>query len=106
MSIDVDSSMGNVELRLTLANIESEIAEVKSIAIDTKAETQATNGKVARIIIWKEQMIGRMQSFGLCLVLIIIPLAGWVLYNQVTEPERIKDAVSTYFSQYNVQIKP
>lgn len=73
-------------------------------------QTTTTNGKVAKISIWKEQTTGRLQAFGLCLMVIIVPLAGWVLYNQSTEPDRIqkatKEAVSAYFQDYNVRVTP
>lgn len=38
--------MGNAELRLTLADIKSEQAELKRIAIDTHDQAARTNGKV------------------------------------------------------------
>lgn len=67
-----------------------------------------TNGSVRDITTWKERTTGAMWAFGCCLVLIIIPIAGWALYNQVTEPARIKDAVSSYFDENysRVQIQP
>lgn len=70
-----------------------------------------TNGKVAALIQWKERATGAGWAFGTCLLLIILPLAGWVLYNQATEGNRVnyvvKSAVNEYFSQYDVKvIKP
>lgn len=45
--------MGNTELRLTLAGIQEEIADVKSIALDVRAQATKTNGRVR----WLEKMI-------------------------------------------------
>lgn len=43
---DVDRPMGNAELRLTLANIASEVVDTKAIAIETHTQAKATNGRV------------------------------------------------------------
>lgn len=45
--------MGNTELRLSLASIESEISDVKSIAIDTHTQALHTNGTVR----WHTKML-------------------------------------------------
>lgn len=67
-----------------------------------------TNGKVADLIKWKERATGAGWAFGTCVLLIVLPLAGWLLYNQAKEPDRVnraaKDAVVDYFSQYNVKV--
>lgn len=82
--------------------------EVKISLEAIRVQTTKTNGSVADIKIWKEQMTGAAKAYGFCLVLVILPLAAWVLYNQVTEPERlnqaVKSVVTDYFAQYNVQI--
>lgn len=43
---DVDKPMGNAELRLSLASIESEVSDVKRIATDTHEQALHTNGTV------------------------------------------------------------
>lgn len=65
-----------------------------------------TNGKVADLIRWKERATGAGWAFGACLVLIIVPLAAWTLYNQVSEPARIQASVASYFDENysNIQI--
>lgn len=50
ISHDVDQPMGNAELRLTLASIENEIGDVKSIAMETRQGQKYTNGKVRWLI--------------------------------------------------------
>lgn len=75
-----------------------------------ETQTTATNGKVAKVTVWKEQATGAGWAFGACLTVIIVPIAGLVLYNQFTEPIRIqqavKDSVSSYFNQYDIRIQP
>jgi hypothetical protein len=74
-----------------------------------EAQTTKTNGAVAAISKWREQTAGGAKVGAACLVLIIIPLAAWVLYNQATEEQRVqeaaKNAVSAYFSQYNIRVQ-
>lgn len=43
---DVDQPMGNAELRLSFAELQSEIIDVKSIALETRTGQKYTNGKV------------------------------------------------------------
>lgn len=55
---DVDSPMSNVELRLTFADIKSEVAEIKRIGIDTHTQAKKTNGRVN----WHDKLF--WTSFG------------------------------------------
>lgn len=43
---DFETPMGNTELRLSLASIESEVAEVKSISMENNEHAKYTNGKI------------------------------------------------------------
>lgn len=49
---DLETPMGNAELRLSLANIESEVVDVKRIALETHEQAKRTNGRVS----WLEKL--------------------------------------------------
>lgn len=50
---DLEKPMGNAELRLSLASIESEIVDTKHIAIETRDQATHTNGTVR----WHTKML-------------------------------------------------
>lgn len=50
--------MGNAELRLTLQEIHTEVAETKGIAMETRQLQTVANGKTASLSKWREQMVG------------------------------------------------
>lgn len=77
----VDEPMGNAELRLTLAGLESEIAEIKSLSISTNEQAKLTNGNVAKLKLWQSYVIGFCACLGLMFISILIPLL--VAYIQV-----------------------
>lgn len=67
---DLETPMGNAELRLSLANIESEVAEVKGIALDTHEQATKTNGRV--------NLLEKFQYGSLVGLAILTPIVGWV----------------------------
>lgn len=85
MTKDLEKPMGNAEQRLRFQGLESEIAEIKSIGIDSKTLAEnthilasATNGKVK----WQEKMIYAVY-FGLlpCLVAYLGWLSLFTIHN-------------------------
>lgn len=102
--IDVEKPMGNAELRLTLAGIQEEIGDVKSIALDTKTQAMKTNGKV----MWHTKTIWLCMG---ALPLLTI-WAGWLTEVLITQPQpasigQIQAAVqstvdSTFNGEYNI----
>lgn len=76
---DVDQPMGNAELRLSLAGIESEIAEVKGIAMETREQAKKTNGAVASLKLWRSYIVGFCACLFLFIVSIGIPLLAALL---------------------------
>lgn len=101
---NLEEPMGNIELRLTLAGIQEEIGDVKSIALDTKAQATKTNGKV----MWHTKTIWLCMG---ALPLLTI-WAGWltnVLISQPNPPstQEIQAAVqsaltASFNKEYNV----
>lgn len=92
---NVEEPMGNTELRLILAGIEEEIADVKSIALDTKAQATKTNGKV----MWHTKTIWLFMG--------ALPLltfwAGWLTMRMLATPipitaNQVEAAVQQAFS--------
>jgi hypothetical protein len=67
---DLDSQMGNAELRLTLASIESEISEVKGIAMETRDQARKTNGRVSRLENWRWLLLG----MGSITTIVLLPI--------------------------------
>lgn len=102
----MNPKMSDTDIRLKFQSIEDtllrqddSLKRIETVGKDTNNQAKDTNGKVAAIVAWRERTTGAMWAFGCCLVLIIIPIAGWTLYNQVTEGERIQTAVSSYFTE-------
>lgn len=97
--------MGNVELRLTLADIKSELAEVKSIGMDTHDQASTTNGKVAEISKWKEQMQGGIKV-SVVFMGIITAAMGWLTVDYLNHRNKsitqiqIQSAVDQAFQNY------
>lgn len=77
----VEEAMGNTELRLTLATIQEEIGDVKSIALDTKAQATRTNGKV----MWHTKTIWLCMG---ALPLLTI-WAGWLTNQLINQPQQV-----------------
>lgn len=63
-------------------------------------QTLKTNGLVAGLTKWREQMKGGMKVSGVVLLFVILPLAAYVLYNQAMEGERIQSAVRASIDDY------
>jgi hypothetical protein len=59
--------MGNAELRLTLASIES---EVKGIAMETRDQARKTNGRVSRLENWRWLLLG----MGSITTIVLLPI--------------------------------
>lgn len=78
---DLERSMGNTELRLTLGNIEDEISHVKSIAIDTNVQAKKTNGRVN----WMEKVIWTAMG---ALPLLTV-WSGWLTLKELEQPSQI-----------------
>ena len=64
------------------------------------AEVQDTNGKVAAIIKWKERVIGATKMAGYFVVLVLLPILSWALYQVVT----IDDRIQGVFNNYEVEV--
>lgn len=97
---DVDKPMGNAELRLTLAGLESEVGDIKDIALDTRDQARKTNG---RVNILEKFQYGALVGFS-----ILTPITGWLVIdymqhrndieNQVT-PAMVQAAVNQAFEE-------
>lgn len=101
----LDSPMGNTELRITLAGIESEIGDVKSIAIETRDQAVKTNGSVANV---KEDLAfwrGALWVMGAVIVFIVLPILGYALYQVVNIPTIVQTSIQTDLNNYNVKVQ-
>lgn len=90
---DLEAPMGNAEMRLSFANLEGEVAEVKGIAIDTHEQAKKTNGRVTALEKW--------QYGSLVGLSILTPIVGWVTVDylnhrdQTASTEQIQAAVAS-----------
>ncbi len=71
--------MGNAELRLTLASIESEVGDVKSISMETRDQAKRTNGRVN----WMEKVLWTYMGAVPMLAL----WAGWLTLEALKQRE-------------------
>lgn len=99
MNNDVDKPMGNAELRLTLASIESEIVETKGIAIETRVQTTKTNGRVTSL---EKSKYVTMGAVGV-LSAVVVPILGWALWVLANIQSQVHTAVDAALSSYNIQ---
>lgn len=99
---DVDSPMGNAELRLNFANIESELADNKRITLATHEQAKKTNGRVN----WMEKTI--WLSMGAIPLLTI--WAGWLTKEmlEARSPQsiEIQAAVTQALDAYDSRLEP
>lgn len=86
--------MSDTDIQLGFKGVNDTLVRVEEKVDRSNTKLDYTNGKVGAVIAWQQRAIGAGWAFGLCLVVIIVPIAGWTLYNQVTEEQRIQDAVS------------
>lgn len=89
---DVDKPMGNAELRLSLASIESEIASVSTKVDAVHTQAKKTNGRVN----WQEKCV--YISMGAMPLLTI--WAGWLTIRMLNQPvavnsEQLQSIVET-----------
>lgn len=74
---DVDKPMGNAELRLSLASIESEVSDTKRISTETHEQARKTNGRVN----WMEKCI--YVSMGA--LPLLTAWAGWLTLEVISD---------------------
>lgn len=61
-----------------------------------------TNGKIARVQAWKEQVVGA----GKVILIIVLPLMSWALYQISQIDTKIQEGVKSVLSTYeNVEIR-
>lgn len=113
---DVDVPMGNAELRLTLAGIESEVSEIKGLAMSTNTQAKLTNGHVAdafREIDKQKKFSWLLMGGWTIFVLFVVPALGITMYKVWSAPNlteyQIKQASQQgaiqAFEQLNVTTK-
>lgn len=104
--------MNDMEIRLKFQKLDDtlegqddalERIEKKLTEVDTKVGY--TNGKIAEIIKVQERWKGARWAFSVVGVLIILPLASWVLYNQAQESRRINTAIAAYLQNNYTIVK-
>lgn len=84
--------MGNTEQRLSFANLESELAEVKRIGIDTHTQAKRTNGRVT--------ILERFMYTGTGVLVILTPIIGWVTVDYMKHRDQVpKEAIQAAVNQ-------
>lgn len=100
MTGDIEKPMGNAELRLSLASIETEIVEVKVIANRGLEQALKTNGKV----MW------HTKTIWLCMgaLPLLTVWAGWLtlqILSAKPDAQEIQAAVNAGISQAFTNVK-
>lgn len=76
------------------------IKDIKENVSDIKFQTTTTNGKVAEIQKWKERMMGGIYV----IMIILLPILSWALYQISTIDQKVQNGVSTVLSnEYNIK---
>lgn len=95
--------MNDTEMRLKFQRIEdtlqgqdTTLIRIEKTLEEVKEKATYTNGKVAEIVKWQERARGGLWVLGAVMVLIVMPLSGWVLYNQAQETRHINAAIGAY----------
>lgn len=85
MNQEIEQPMGNTELRLSLSNLEEEVADAKGIALDTLEQAKKTNGHVAdafrEIEDLKRSRTGLYYAL-VALTTVMIPILSASLYRE------------------------
>lgn len=89
----------------TLERQDDSLKRIEAMGRDTNVKVGYTNGKVGELVKWRERATGAGWAFGVFATLVIVPLAGWLLYNQSQEPDRMQAAMSNYFNDNYSSIK-
>lgn len=82
--------MGNAELRLTLAGIESEVSEIKGLAMSTNTQAKLTNGHVADAFREIDNLKGDrrfLRGMWVIIVLMVVPALGITMYRVWDTPQ-------------------
>ena len=86
----------NRELDHYFKDIRCDITEIK-------AQTINTNGKVAEIQVWKEQVKGGLKVLGLFLAA-FFAISSWALVKIINLDSAIKEAVVSELSTYEITV--
>lgn len=95
--------MNDIEIRLNFQRLDDSfqsqnltLGRMEKTLEGVDAKVAYTNGKVGEVVKWQERARGAGWAIGSVFVLVIVPLAGWVLYNQAQETRHINTAISAY----------
>lgn len=95
MSPDVEHPMGNTELRLTLATIQEEVADSKSIGLKNLEQFKELNGSVKSMKKWQEQVKGGTK-IAVPFMVMITGIVGWLAVDYLNHREQKVPTVQEY----------
>lgn len=90
----MDDQPTNRELMHFIKDIRDDVSEIKT-------QTQKTNGSVADLKKWKEQVIGGMKVFSIA----VLPIVAWALWQISQLDSKVEAGAQRVLSEYSVQIK-
>ncbi len=92
----------NKELMHYISDIRDKLSGIKEKDLpEINSRVKTTNGSVAEIMKWKERWTGA----GYVILLIVVPLLSWALYQIVTVDDRIKAGISTALEEQVTKIE-
>lgn len=92
----------NRELMHYIVDIKDKVGQIKEKDLpEINERVKTTNGSVAEIKAWKERWTGASYV----ILLVVIPLLSWALYQIVHVDEKVREGVKTALSAYNIETK-
>jgi hypothetical protein len=70
---------------------------------EVHTETKATNGKIADVNKWREQVNGGAKVAAFFMAVIVIPLLGWAVFVLSSIDTKINESVQNVLSTYDIE---
>lgn len=89
------------DLRRSVAVLEEHHKSVREILERIEFQTVNTNGKVATLQKWREQMSGAIKV----ILVVVVPLLSWALYQISIIDSKVSSGIREELSKYDIEIQ-
>jgi hypothetical protein len=76
--------------------------QILGVAYEVRAEARATNGKVAEINKWREQVNGGAKVAAFFMTVIVVPILAWAIFVLSTIESKIHQSIDEALQAYNI----
>lgn len=76
--------------------------EILVVVQDVRGEARATNGKVADINSWREQVNGGAKVAAFFFTVLVVPILGWAIFVLSTIEAKIHESLDQALQAYNI----